>query len=270
VSGLAAAAPATTAESTLVLAGAEAVIRLHDLRRDYVLGADTVHALRGVSLTIARTEYVAILGPRGSGKSTLVNLIGCLDSPSSGEYELNGTSVSSMSEDAHEQVRNEEIGFVFQTCNVLPHATALQNVELPLVYAGVPRGERRRRATEALERVQLASRMHCRPDALSGAQQQRVAIARALVTRPAILLADEPTGSLDPHASEEIMALFGRLHADGQTVVMATRERDIAAHAERVVTLRAGVVESDRQQTPKHATHGPAERAARPTSTTRD
>jgi putative ABC transport system ATP-binding protein len=245
-----------TDESTLVLPGAEIVIQMRDLRRDYVLGAETVHALRGASITIARNEYVAIMGPSGSGKSTLMNLIGCLDSPSSGEYELNGTLVSTMSDDALARVRNKEIGFVFQTFNLLPRASALHNVELPLVYAGISRTERRRRAAEALERVQLAERMHHRPNELSGGQRQRVAIARALVTEPAILLADEPTGNLDSRTSEEIMALFGRLHADGQTVVMVTHEHDIAAHAERVVTLRDGVVESDRQQT------------ARPTSTT--
>jgi putative ABC transport system ATP-binding protein len=245
-----------TDEPTLVLPGVEIVIEMRDLRRDYVLGAETVHALRGASITIARNEYVAIMGPSGSGKSTLMNLIGCLDSPSSGEYELNGTLVSTMSDDALARIRNKEIGFVFQTFNLLPRASALHNVELPLVYAGVSRTERRRRAADALERVQLAERMHHRPNELSGGQRQRVAIARALVTEPAILLADEPTGNLDSRTSGEIMALFGRLHADGQTVVMVTHEHDIAAHAERVVTLRDGVVESDRQQT------------ARPTSTT--
>ena len=227
----------------------DTVIRMRDMRRDYVMGAETVHALRGVNLTIARNEYVAIMGPSGSGKSTLMNLIGCLDSPSSGEFELNGALVSSMSDDSLARVRNKEIGFVFQTFNLLPRASALDNVELPLVYAGLPRHERRRRAVEALERVQLGGRMRHRPNELSGGQRQRVAIARALVTEPAILLADEPTGNLDSRTSEEIMTLFERLHAEGQTVVMVTHEHDIAAHADRVVTLRDGVVESDLHDT---------------------
>jgi len=227
----------------------DTVIQMRDMRRDYVMGAETVHALRGVNLTIARNEYVAIMGPSGSGKSTLMNLIGCLDSPSSGEFELNGALVSSMSDDSLARVRNKEIGFVFQTFNLLPRASALDNVELPLVYAGLPRHERRRRAVEALERVQLGGRMRHRPNELSGGQRQRVAIARALVTEPAILLADEPTGNLDSRTSEEIMTLFERLHAEGQTVVMVTHEHDIAAHADRVVTLRDGVVESDLHDT---------------------
>ena len=240
----------------------DAVIQMRDMRRDYVLGAETVHALRGVSLTITRNEYVAIMGPSGSGKSTLMNLIGCLDSPSSGAFELNGALVSSMSDDALARVRNREIGFVFQTFNLLPRASALDNVELPLVYAGLPRHERRRRAVEALERVQLAERMRHRPNELSGGQRQRVAIARALVTEPAILLADEPTGNLDSRTSEEIMTLFERLHSEGQTVVMVTHEHDIAAHAERVLTLRDGVVESDRRQTASEPAQHAAARGA--------
>ena len=222
------------------------VIRIRGLRRDYDMGSEVVHALRGVDLDIARNEYVAIMGPSGSGKSTMMNLIGCLDTPSGGEYWLNGHEVSRMSDDALARVRNREIGFVFQTFNLLPRATALQNVELPLVYAGVSTRERHDRAREALQRVGLGDRMDHRPNELSGGQRQRVAIARALVNRPSILLADEPTGNLDSATSEEIMRVFESLHAGGQTVIMVTPEADIAAHAARTVILRDGVVHSDR------------------------
>jgi putative ABC transport system ATP-binding protein len=226
------------------------VIQIRDLTRVYEMGAETVHALRGVTLAIRRNEYVAIMGPSGSGKSTLMNLIGCLDTPTSGEYWLNGQEVSRMRDDALARVRNREIGFVFQTFNLLPRASALQNVELPLVYGGVNTRERRRRATEALDRVGLKDRMGHRPNELSGGQRQRVAIARALVNSPAILLADEPTGNLDSATSEEIMRVFEALHRQGQTVIMVTHEADIAAHAERIVVLRDGRVASDtpRQQ----------------------
>jgi putative ABC transport system ATP-binding protein len=210
------------------------------------MGAETIHALRGVSLEVRRNEYVAIMGPSGSGKSTMMNVLGCLDTPSSGEYWLNGQEVSRLSDDALARVRNKEIGFVFQTFNLLPRASALHNVELPLVYAGISAKERRERAEQALERVGLGQRMHHKPNELSGGQRQRVAIARALVNRPSILLADEPTGNLDSTTSEEIMRVFADLHAQGQTVIMVTHEPDIAAHAHRVVVLRDGRVETDR------------------------
>jgi putative ABC transport system ATP-binding protein len=218
------------------------------LTREYDMGGSVVQALRGVDIAIQRNEYVAIMGPSGSGKSTLMNIIGCLDTPVSGEYWLGGTLVSAMSGDQLAHVRNKEIGFVFQTFNLLPRATALQNVELPLVYAGVPSAERRARATEALERVQLGERVEHRPNELSGGQRQRVAIARALVNRPAILLADEPTGNLDSRTSEDIMRVFEGLSREGQTVIMVTHEPDIAAHARRVIILRDGVVESDHRR----------------------
>jgi putative ABC transport system ATP-binding protein len=221
------------------------VIQIHELTRAYQMGAETVHALRGVSLDIRRNEYVAIMGPSGSGKSTLMNLIGCLDTPTSGEYWLNGQEVSRMPDDALARVRNREIGFVFQTFNLLPRASALANVELPLVYGGVSARERRRRAEAALHRVGLADRMDHRPNELSGGQRQRVAIARALVNDPAILLADEPTGNLDSTTSEEIMRVFETLHTQGQTVIMVTHEADIAAHAARIVVLRDGRIASD-------------------------
>jgi len=221
------------------------VIVTRGLKREYDMGGEIVRALRGVDLAIRRNEYVAIMGPSGSGKSTLMNLIGCLDTPNEGEYWLNGMLVSRMSDDELARVRNKEIGFVFQTFNLLPRASALHNVELPLVYAGVSSDERRRRATEALERVQLGERIMHRPNELSGGQRQRVAIARALVNRPSILLADEPTGNLDSQTSEEIMRVFEELANQGQTVIMVTHEPDIAAHARRVVVLRDGVIESD-------------------------
>jgi len=221
------------------------VIQIRNLTRAYPMGAETVHALRGVSLEIRRNEYVAIMGPSGSGKSTLMNLIGCLDTPTAGEYWLNGQEVSRMSDDALARVRNREIGFVFQTFNLLPRASALQNVELPLVYGGVSARERRRRAQTALERVGLADRIGHRPNELSGGQRQRVAIARALANQPAILLADEPTGNLDSATSEEILRVFDDLHRQGQTVIMVTHEADIAAHAARIVVLRDGRIASD-------------------------
>ena len=223
-----------------------AVIRVVELSRAYQMGAERIHALRGVTLEIGRNEYVAIMGPSGSGKSTMMNLLGCLDTPTGGEYWLNGQEVSRLSDDELARVRNREIGFVFQTFNLLPRATALHNVELPLVYAGIGARERRKRAADALDQVGLADRMDHRPNELSGGQRQRVAIARALVNRPSILLADEPTGNLDSVTSEEIMRVFGDLHSAGQTVIMVTHEPDIAAHAERVVVLRDGVLEVDR------------------------
>ena len=224
----------------------DAIIRIRDLTRQYDMGGETIHALRGVSLEIRRNEYVAIMGPSGSGKSTMMNMLGCLDTPSGGEYWLNGQEVSRLTDDALARVRNKEIGFVFQTFNLLPRASALHNVELPLVYSGTSAKDRRDRAVAALTRVGLANRMDHRPNELSGGQRQRVAIARALVNEPSILLADEPTGNLDSTTSEEIMRVFAELHGQGQTVVMVTHEADIAAHAERVVVLRDGRVESDR------------------------
>jgi len=241
----------TTAERQVVLAQAGAapeakwVIVTRGITREYDMGGEVVRALRGVEIAIARNEYVAIMGPSGSGKSTLMNVIGCLDTPTAGEYWLNGTLVSSMTDDQLARIRNKEIGFVFQTFNLLPRATALHNVELPLVYAGIGSDERRKRAVEALDRVQLSNRMDHKPNELSGGQRQRVAIARALVNRPSILLADEPTGNLDSQTSEEIMKVFEELASQGQTVIMVTHEQDIAAHARRVVVLRDGVVHSD-------------------------
>jgi putative ABC transport system ATP-binding protein len=223
-----------------------ALIRIHDLTREYRMGSERILALQGVTLEIRRNEYVAIMGPSGSGKSTMMNVLGCLDTPSAGEYWLNGEEISRFTDDALARVRNREIGFVFQTFNLLPRATALHNVELPLVYAGVRARERRERAGAALEQVGLAERMHHRPNELSGGQRQRVAIARALVNQPSILLADEPTGNLDSVTSEEIMEVFAALHAAGQTVIMVTHEPDIAARAQRIVVLRDGRVESDR------------------------
>jgi putative ABC transport system ATP-binding protein len=226
----------------------EWVIVTRGIQRDYDMGGEVVHALRGVDLAIQRNEYVAIMGPSGSGKSTLMNVIGCLDTPSAGEYWLNGELVSTKSDNELARVRNREIGFVFQTFNLLPRASALHNVELPLVYAGISAADRKRRAIEALDSVQLADRMHHRPNELSGGQRQRVAIARALVNRPAILLADEPTGNLDSKTSEEIMRVFEHLASSGQTVIMVTHEADIAAHARRVVVLRDGRIASDQRR----------------------
>jgi putative ABC transport system ATP-binding protein len=232
------------------------VIVTRGIKREYDMGGEVVRALRGVDVAIARNEYVAIMGPSGSGKSTLMNIIGCLDTPNAGEYWLNGKEVSKMSDDQLARVRNKEIGFVFQTFNLLPRATALHNVELPLVYAGVGADERKRRAKSALERVQLENRMDHRPNELSGGQRQRVAIARALVNEPSILLADEPTGNLDSATSIEIMKVFEGLSSQGQTVIMVTHEPDIAAHARRVVVLRDGLVSSDETQAEFRAKHG--------------
>jgi putative ABC transport system ATP-binding protein len=224
----------------------DAVINVSGLTREYEMGGETIYALRGIDLQIRRNEYVAIMGPSGSGKSTLMNLLGCLDTPSAGEYWLNGQEVSRLSDNALARVRNKEIGFVFQTFNLLARASALHNVELPLVYAGAANTERKRRAVNALTKVGLAERMHHRPSELSGGQRQRVAIARALVNEPSILLADEPTGNLDSTTSEEIMRVFGSLHAQGQTVILVTHEASIAAYAHRVVVIKDGRIESDR------------------------
>ena len=224
------------------------VILTHKLTRDYDMGGEVVRALRGVSLQIRKNEYVAVMGPSGSGKSTLMNLIGCLDTPTSGEYWLNGQKVSDLDDDELARIRNKEIGFVFQTFNLLPRATALHNVELPLIYAGLPTRARRDKAARALESVGLGDRMDHKPNELSGGQRQRVAIARGLVNDPSILLADEPTGNLDSSTSAEIMQVFQDLHRVGQTIVMVTHEHDIAAHAARVVTLRDGVVATDQLQ----------------------
>jgi putative ABC transport system ATP-binding protein len=232
----------------------DAIIRLEGITREYLMGGERIRALAGVDLTIARNEYVAIMGPSGSGKSTMMNMLGCLDTPTSGSYWLNGHEVSRMADDALARVRNREIGFVFQTFNLLPRASALANVELPLVYAGTGARERRQRAEAALRRVGLGERMHHKPNELSGGQRQRVAIARALVNEPSILLADEPTGNLDSATSVEIMRVFGQLHAQGQTVVVVTHEPDIADHAHRVVVLRDGRIDTDRRHAPV-ATH---------------
>jgi putative ABC transport system ATP-binding protein len=225
-----------------------ALIETRDLWKTYRMGDEEIHALRGVSIQIDRGEYVAIMGPSGSGKSTLMNLIGCLDTPSKGTYLLNGKEVSEMNDNELARIRNEEIGFVFQTFNLLPRATALHNVELPLVYAGIPKKDRLERAKTALEKVELTPRMHHRPNELSGGQRQRVAIARALVNNPSILLADEPTGNLDSKTGIEIMALFDRLHQAGNTIVLVTHEADIAQHAHRIIAIRDGGVERDVQQ----------------------
>ncbi len=223
----------------------EALITTKQLERRYAMGDEVIYALRGVDLAIERGEYVAIMGPSGSGKSTLMNLIGLLDTPDAGEYWLNGTLVSDMSERALAHTRNKEVGCVFQTFNLLPRADALHNVETPLIYAGVRRKERLRRATRSLERVGLGDRLTHRPSEMSGGQRQRVAVARALVTEPSILLADEPTGNLDSATSVEIMALFDELHASGHTIIVVTHEPEIAAHAERQIVLRDGIIERD-------------------------
>ena len=223
----------------------DAVIVTRNLHREYDMGGEIVRALRGVDVTIRKNEFVAVMGPSGSGKSTLMNLIGCLDSPTAGEYWLNGHRVSELEDDELARIRNKEIGFVFQTFNLLPRATSLHNVELPLVYAGIGAKERRQLATDALTQVGLRDRMSHRPNELSGGQRQRVAIARALVNKPSILLADEPTGNLDSATGEEIMALFKTLHVNGQTIVLVTHEHDIAEHARRQVHLKDGKVERD-------------------------
>jgi putative ABC transport system ATP-binding protein len=223
----------------------DVVILTHKLTRDYDIGGEVVRALRGVDIQIRKNEFVAIMGPSGSGKSTLMNLIGCLDTPTAGEYWLNSQKVSDLSDDDLAHIRNKEIGFVFQTFNLLPRANALHNVELPLIYAGIAAKERRERAARALEHVGLADRMEHRPNELSGGQRQRVAIARALVNDPSILLADEPTGNLDSATGEDIMRLFKQLHDSGQTIIVVTHEPDIAAHANRQILLRDGLIERD-------------------------
>ena len=222
-----------------------ALIETNDLWKTYQMGAEAIHALRGVSIQIERGEYVAIMGPSGSGKSTLMNLIGCLDTPSKGSYLLNSKQVSQMNDDELARIRNEEIGFVFQTFNLLPRATALHNVELPLIYAGVSKKARMEQANQALDKVELGDRKSHRPNELSGGQRQRVAIARALVNNPSIVLADEPTGNLDSKTGEEIMGLFRRLHVGGNTIVLVTHEPDVAARADRIVQIRDGQVEKD-------------------------
>lgn len=225
-----------------------ALIETRDIWKTYVMGDEEIHALNGVSISIDRGEYVAIMGPSGSGKSTLMNLIGCLDTPSKGSYVLNGQEVARMDDNELARIRNEEIGFVFQTFNLLPRATALHNVELPLVYAGVPAAEREKRAKAALEKVELTSRMTHKPNELSGGQRQRVAVARALVNNPSILLADEPTGNLDSKTGAEIMHLFARLHEAGNTIILVTHEADVAAYAHRTIYLKDGQVERDVQE----------------------
>ncbi|WP_138434655.1 ABC transporter ATP-binding protein [Winogradskyella algicola] len=221
------------------------VIEIRGIIRDFKLGQETVHVLKGIDLDIKRGEYVAIMGPSGSGKSTLMNLLGCLDTPTAGSYNLNGKDVSQMTDDELADIRNTEIGFVFQTFNLLPRTTALENVALPMVYAGASKKERVDRASEVLTDVGLADRMDHKPNQLSGGQRQRVAVGRALVNKPSIILADEPTGNLDSKTSLEIMELFDQIHASGNTVIMVTHEEDIAAHAKRVIRLRDGMIESD-------------------------
>ena len=221
------------------------VIQLQDIYKNYYLGNVVIEVLKGISLTIQRGEYVALMGPSGSGKSTLMNIIGCLDTPTSGTYTLNGQAVSGMSDDSLADVRNREIGFVFQQFHLLPRLSALENVALPLVYAGVPKKQRNARATEVVAMVNLSDRSHHKPSELSGGQNQRVAIARALINNPSLILADEPTGNLDSRTSGEIMAIFDQIHAAGNTVILVTHEEDIAAHARRIIRLKDGLVETD-------------------------
>jgi len=223
----------------------DVIIRTEGLKKDYVLGAETVHAVRGVDLEIHRNEFVAVMGPSGSGKSTFMNMIGCLDTPTAGKYWLNGQLVSELTDDELARVRNKAIGFVFQTFNLLPRASALHNVELPLIYAGVGSRERRRRAQEKLQMVGLGDRMEHKPPEMSGGQRQRVAVARALVNDPALLLADEPTGNLDSTTSQEVMEQLAALNREGQTILLVTHEHDIAAYAKRQVHLRDGIIEKD-------------------------
>ena len=221
------------------------VIKIRSITRDFPLGQEIVKVLKGIDLDIQKGEYVALMGPSGSGKSTLMNLLGCLDTPTSGYYELNGVDVSSMSDDALAEIRNKEIGFVFQTFNLLPRTTALDNVALPMVYAGAPISKRHKRASEVLADVGLSDRMDHKPNQLSGGQRQRVAVGRALVNKPSIILADEPTGNLDSKTSLEIMQLFDDIHQAGNTVILVTHEEDIATHAQRIIRLRDGIIESD-------------------------
>ena len=221
------------------------LIQIHDLTRRYVMGTEVVHALRGVTLTIERGEYIAIMGPSGSGKSTLMNLLGCLDSPTSGYYELNGVNVAHMDDNALAEVRNREIGFVFQSFNLLPRSDSLHNVELPLIYAGIPAHERRAQAIQAMTNVGLGDRMHHKPNELSGGQRQRVAVARALVNDPSIVLADEPTGNLDSRTGEEILGLFETLSRKGNTIIVVTHEEEVAQHARRIIRIRDGLIAAD-------------------------
>ncbi len=223
----------------------KAILQLRDIKRDFKLGAQTVHVLKGINLDIEKNQYLALMGPSGSGKSTLMNLLGCLDTPTYGSYKLNGTDVSSLNDNQLAEIRNTEIGFVFQTFNLLPRSTALENVALPLVYAGMGKQERLERASEVLTQVGLADRMDHRPNQLSGGQRQRVAIARALVNRPALILADEPTGNLDSKTSLEIMKLFDDIQAAGNTVILVTHEEDIAQYAKRIIRLVDGNIDSD-------------------------
>jgi putative ABC transport system ATP-binding protein len=238
-----------------VMPGSGAVIELRDVRKTYRMGSVAVHALRGVSLTVKRGEYVAIVGASGSGKTTLMNILGCLDTPTSGVYRLGGRNVQGMDEDTLSDIRNQSIGFVFQSYNLIPRTRALANVELPLAYAGVPTADRRRLAMQALRQVGLAERVHHLPSELSGGQQQRVAIARALVTNPAMILADEPTGNLDTVSSAEVLAIFDRLRSQGRTIILITHEDDVAAHAQRVIRVRDGKIVED---TSAQATAGAA------------
>jgi putative ABC transport system ATP-binding protein len=221
------------------------LIQIHDLTRRYVMGTETVHALRGVSLSIERGEYIAIMGPSGSGKSTLMNLLGCLDSPSSGYYELNGVNVAHMDDNELAEIRNREIGFVFQSFNLLPRSDSLHNVELPLIFAGITSDDRREQAIKALTNVGLAERMHHKPNELSGGQRQRVAVARALVNNPSIVLADEPTGNLDSRTGEEILGLFETLSRKGNTIIVVTHEEEVAQHARRIIRIRDGLIAAD-------------------------
>lgn len=224
------------------------IIEIKGITRDFPLGSETVHVLKGINLVINKGEYVALMGPSGSGKSTLMNILGCLDTPTSGSYILNGKLVSEMHDDELAEIRNKEIGFVFQTFNLMPRTTALDNVALPMVYAGKSKEERNVRATEVLTQVGLSDRMDHKPNQLSGGQRQRVAVARALVNKPSIILADEPTGNLDSKTSIEIMKLFGEIHANGNTVILVTHEEDIAAHAHRIIRVKDGIIEKDERQ----------------------
>jgi putative ABC transport system ATP-binding protein len=237
--------PTASVESRQVRPVGPLVIAIENVTKLYQMGEETIHALRGVSLSIHRNEYLAIMGPSGSGKSTLMNMLGCLDTPTSGRYEFNGQNVATMVDDELAEIRNREIGFVFQTFNLLARSDALKNVELPLIYAGVPPAERRKRARETLESVGLGERLHHKPNELSGGQRQRVAIARALVNRPSIILADEPTGNLDSKTGVEIMALFEDLYERGNTLIVVTHEESIARHARRIVRLHDGLIDSD-------------------------
>ncbi|HLU51836.1 MAG TPA: ABC transporter ATP-binding protein [Flavobacteriaceae bacterium] len=226
----------------------DTVIKIRNIKRDFKMGQEILHVLKGIDLDIIKGEYVALMGPSGSGKSTLMNILGCLDSPTSGEYELNGSKVSDMSDDQLAEIRNKEIGFIFQTFNLLPRTTALENVALPMIYAGINKEERTKRAKQVLTDVGLSDRMDHKPNELSGGQRQRVAVARALVNNPSIILADEPTGNLDTKTSIEIMNLIDNIHQGGNTVILVTHEEDIAQRAKRIIRLRDGMIESDTRQ----------------------